>query len=128
MARPTSKFSSHPSSDVCHHRPVAAATTLAPNSGFRWSIAPYADPIRPRSLADSSNAQGIIQGNLDVHLNEQGRMEAALLADALNDVPFTEARSSHLTRAFEVGSYREWEMVSAGRATCVGERHWVTGR
>jgi hypothetical protein len=29
-------------------------------------------------------------------------MEAALLAEALKSVPFTEARSSHLTRAFEV--------------------------
>ncbi|BEJ17118.1 hypothetical protein CspHIS471_0605190 [Cutaneotrichosporon sp. HIS471] len=47
------------------------------------------------------NAQGIIQGNIDVHLNEQGQMEAALLADALKTIPFTEARSSHLTRAFE---------------------------
>ncbi|CAK9784325.1 phosphoglycerate mutase-like protein [Cutaneotrichosporon oleaginosum] len=47
------------------------------------------------------NAQGIIQGNINVHLNEQGQMEAALLAEALKSVPFTEARSSHLTRAFE---------------------------
>ncbi|KAL1408159.1 hypothetical protein Q8F55_004963 [Vanrija albida] len=47
------------------------------------------------------NAQGIIQGHMDVPLNEKGRAEARVLADAVAHVPFVEAHSSSLSRARE---------------------------
>ncbi|KAK4685885.1 hypothetical protein P7C73_g4250, partial [Tremellales sp. Uapishka_1] len=47
------------------------------------------------------NVRGIIQGQMDTPLNDHGRREAALVAHALRDVPFTEAWTSSLSRAAE---------------------------
>jgi 2,3-bisphosphoglycerate-dependent phosphoglycerate mutase len=48
------------------------------------------------------NKNGVIQGQLDTLLNEEGRRQAALVAQALGQVPFSAAYSSDLSRASEV--------------------------
>ena len=57
-----------------------------------------------RDFANRSNVRGIIQGHLDTPLNAHGRVEAGRLADALSGVDFSEAYTSPLSRAHEVGS------------------------
>lgn len=53
-----------------------------------------------------SNLQGIIQGHLDVPLNDTGRSQARLLSQSLRTVSFTRAWSSDLIRASEVSTRR----------------------
>ena len=50
------------------------------------------------------NKTGIIQGQLDTRLNETGRGQAQILAEALKDVPFSHAFTSDLSRAADVGA------------------------
>ncbi|KAJ7578485.1 phosphoglycerate mutase-like protein [Mycena floridula] len=47
----------------------------------------------------NENNQRIIQGQLNTHLNDEGREQARLVADALKDVEFHAAYSSDLERA-----------------------------
>lgn len=48
------------------------------------------------------NRDGIIQGQRDTKLNEQGRKQAVLLGEGLKDVKFDTAYSSDLSRASDV--------------------------
>ena len=53
-----------------------------------------------------ANLNKIIQGHLDVPLNDTGRSQARLLSQALRTVPFTRAWSSDLQRASDVSNSR----------------------
>jgi probable phosphoglycerate mutase len=52
-----------------------------------------------RHAQSQSNAEGRIQGHLDVPLSEQGRNQAVLLAERLTAMPITALYSSPLQRA-----------------------------
>ncbi|EIN07146.1 phosphoglycerate mutase-like protein [Punctularia strigosozonata HHB-11173 SS5] len=51
-----------------------------------------------------ANKQGIIQGHLDTLLNDEGRRQAHMVANALSQVRFSEAFASDLARASETGA------------------------
>lgn len=51
----------------------------------------------------NENALGIIQGQLDTKLNETGIMQARLVGEELKDIPFKQAFTSDLQRAWKVG-------------------------
>ena len=53
-----------------------------------------------------SNLNKIIQGHLDVPLNDTGRSQARLLSQSLRTIPFTRAWSSDLIRASDVSARR----------------------
>lgn len=50
----------------------------------------------------NENAQRIIQGQLNTQLNDRGREQARVVGRALQDVPFTHAFTSDLSRAADV--------------------------
>lgn len=47
------------------------------------------------------NAQGKLQGNIDIHLNEEGRQSAIELGEKLKEIDFDRIYSSPLSRALE---------------------------
>ena len=49
-----------------------------------------------------ANRQGIIQGQLDTQLNEQGYQQAAIVGEYLKSIPFTAAFTSDAQRAANV--------------------------
>lgn len=49
----------------------------------------------------NENKQGIIQGQLDTVLNEDGHHQARLCGEALKDIKFARAFSSDLTRTVQ---------------------------
>lgn len=51
----------------------------------------------------NENVQGIMQGQLDTDLNDLGRAQAEMLAEALEEKPFKHAFTSDLKRASDVG-------------------------
>lgn len=65
------------------------------------------------------NAVKRIQGNVNIPLNERGRLAARLTAEALADVPFDTVFSSPLDRAYETAGIltagRELEVVKDAR-------------
>jgi hypothetical protein len=63
----------------------------------RFTGPPTADMTR-------SNDLGLYQGHLPTRLNDEGRAQAGRLAEVLQKVPFTEASTSDLPRADEVGA------------------------
>lgn len=64
---------------------------------FRW-LSPFWN-----RLADSSNQNRLVQGQLDTPLNALGQRQSARLAEAMRDITFFRAYSSPLTRARQVG-------------------------
>lgn len=59
-----------------------------------------------------SNRDGIIQGQLDTELNEEGREQAVLVANALGGIPFDYAFTSDLKRALSVSATYVTALVS----------------
>ena len=50
----------------------------------------------------NENASGIVQGQLDTRLNENGIYQARIVGQELKDVPFKQAFTSDLQRAWKV--------------------------
>ncbi|VDB82848.1 unnamed protein product [Peniophora sp. CBMAI 1063] len=63
------------------------------------SVSPALTVYIVRHGETDANLNKIIQGHLDVPLNDTGRSQAHLLSQSLRDVPFTRAWSSDLQRA-----------------------------
>lgn len=66
------------------------------------SVSPALTVYIVRHGETDANLNKIIQGHLDVPLNDTGRSQAHILSQSLRDVPFTRAWSSDLQRASEV--------------------------
>ncbi|XP_044475961.1 phosphoglycerate mutase-like protein 4 isoform X2 [Mangifera indica] len=77
------------------------STTVNPDSSG-CAIADYAEILAVRHGETSWNADGRIQGHLDVELNDIGRQQAAAVADRISkEMPISAVYSSDLKRATE---------------------------
>ncbi|KAL5511308.1 hypothetical protein ACEPAH_4524 [Sanghuangporus vaninii] len=70
-------------------------------SGSHSSPVPVLRVLIVRHGETKENREGIIQGQMDTVLNEDGVMQAHVCADALNDVDFEVAITSDLKRAVQ---------------------------
>lgn len=59
----------------------------------------------------AANKDGVIQGQLNTQLNEEGIRQAGLLAERLKDVPFQLAFTSDLERAKKVSVFSDRDEV-----------------
>jgi len=92
---------------------VLLSSSLPP---FPYRSLPVFVTAHASSHTNPRNVNGIIQGHMDVPLNDAGRKESEKLRDHLADVEFVEAWSSSLSRAREVrrglGVLETWDLAA----------------